>query len=100
MKREIEIKATPKEIAEMLFNLDNYEVAEMFSHWKKLFDDSFNECVKNKKTAWVFDLNHFMMHVIPELDEDGKDFFRSAYATMIYNLVDNVSKKHLIDINY
>jgi len=79
IKREVEIKASPEEIAELLFELDNKEVAKVFSIWKKLFEDEYKRKAEAKEPIWIFDLNHFMMWVIPEMDEDGLDFVRSSY---------------------
>ena len=98
MKTEVEIKTTPKELAKLLFDLDNEEVAEVFSNWKKLFEDEVNERRKNNETIWIWDLNHFMMHVVKRLDDDGIDFFRSAYSSILYRFCDDITKKHLIKI--
>ncbi len=102
MKRDIEIELNPnpKEVAEMLFNLDNKEVAEVFAHWKKLFDIEYDRRSKAKESIHIFDLNHFFLYVADELDNDGIDFFRSAYASIIYKYIDDIHKKHLLEINF
>lgn len=99
MEKSIEIKLNPKEIADQLFELDNEQVAEVFSHWKRNFDDEYERRRLANEPIWIFDLNHFMMHVVPRLDEDGKDFFRTAYSTMVYQLVNNATKKHLLNLH-
>lgn len=96
MKTEIEIKLGPKEIAQHLFELDNEQVAEVFSHWKKLFEKEYEERKKAGETIWIFDLNHFFMHVAKRLDDDGIDFFRSAYSSILYRFCDDIHKKHLL----
>ena len=94
MIRNIEVVATPKEIADMLFDLDNKEVAQVFVHWKILFDQEYKRRKEAKENIWIFDLNHFMLHVVKELDNDGKEFFRSAYAHLIYtDCVDGIFRK-------
>ena len=99
MKKEIELTLSVEDLAEQLYNLDNEQVANLFSIWKRKFDEGYEERKAAGQPIWIFDLNHFMMYVVPKLDEDGLDFFRSAYSTMIYQMCDNVSKKHLLKLN-
>lgn len=99
MKREIEIQASPKEVAEMLFNLDNEQVASVFSEWKKLFDLEYERRKKEGETIWIFDLNHFMLYVIDKMDEDAKDFIRSSYASLVYRFCNDIHKKHILELN-
>ena len=94
MKREIEIKASPKEVAELLFNLDNREVAEMFSEWNRLFNEEYERRKASKEPIYIFDLSHFMMHVIPEMDNDAIDVIRSMYTSVVFNFIDDIGKKH------
>jgi hypothetical protein len=84
MKQEIEIKLTTDQIAEALFDLDNHEVAEVISKWKQLFDKEYERRKSEGKPIWIFDLNHFMLHVMQEADEHVKEFFRNAYAHHLY----------------
>lgn len=97
MKTEIEIKTSPKVLAELLFDLDSQEVGQVFKEWKLLFDENF---IKNKdvKGNWINDLNTFMYFVVKDLDEDGIEFFREAYATIIYRYCNDIYKKHLTEI--
>lgn len=94
MKREIEVKATPSEIAELLFELDNKEVAEVFAKWKQLFDEAYQSRKNKKEYIHIYDLSHFMMYVIPEMDDDGLDVVRSMYTSLVYNFIDDIAKKH------
>lgn len=99
MERTVEIKGTPKEVAELLFNLDNKEVAEVFAHWKNLFDEEYKRRKEAKETIWIFDLNHFLLYVVGEMDNDGKDIVRSMYSSLIYKEYDNLHKRHLLDLH-
>jgi hypothetical protein len=99
MKQEIEVKANVKEMAEMLFELDSKQVAEVFAEWKKLFDQEYERRKRDKETIWIYDLNHFMIYVIDEMDDDGKEFIRSAYAMLVYYLVDDISQKYKLPLN-
>jgi hypothetical protein len=90
--RNIEVSADPKEVAELLFDLDNKQVAEVFNHWKRLFDSEYESRKANNQPIWIFDLCHFMMHVIPELDSDGLDLIRSMYTSLIIKSVDEPFK--------
>lgn len=94
MKREIEIKASVKEVAELLFKLDNKEVAEVFTEWKRLFDECYESRKREGKPIHVFDLSHFMMYVIPEMDDEGIDVIRSMYSSLIYHFIDDVAQKY------
>ena len=98
MERKIKIKATPKEVAELLFELDNREVAEVFKQWHKLFEDAYKKRKEAGETIWIFDLNHFMLYVIDEMDEDAHDFIRCAYSQLVYRMVSNEAKKHKLDL--
>lgn len=84
MNKEVNITLTTDDIAEALFNLDNQQVAEVISKWKKLFDREYERRKAEGKTIWIFDLNHFMLYVMSEADEDVKEFFRNAYAHHLY----------------
>lgn len=99
MEKTIKINLTELEVAEALFNLDNKQVAKVFSEWKRLFDEEYERKKSAKEPIWIFDLNHFMLHVIDELDEDGINFFRTTYASMLYKMVDDIHKKHLVEFN-
>jgi hypothetical protein len=99
MKRQIEITATPKEVAELLFNLDNEQVAQVFDEWKELFEQEYERKIAAKETVWIFGLNHFMMYVADKMSDDTIDFFRSTYATIVYKMVDNIHKKHLLTLD-
>lgn len=94
MKRELEVTATPKEIAELLYNLDNKEVAEMFAEWHRLFEENYNKRKAAGDPIWIFDLSHFMMYVIPEMNDEAIDVIRSMYSSVIYNFIDDIAKKH------
>ena len=84
MNKEVNIILTIDDIAEALFNLDNKQVAEVISKWKKLFDQEYERRKTAGETIWIFDLNHFMLYVMSEADEDVKEFFRNAYAHHLY----------------
>ncbi len=40
--------------------------------------------VRGKGQLAVIDLNHFMLYVMKEADENVKEFFRNAYAHHLY----------------
>lgn len=84
MKKEITVTLSTDEIAEALFDLDNKQVAEVISKWKELFDQEYKRRKAEGETIWIFDLNHFMMYVMKEADENVKEFFRNAYAHYLY----------------
>ena len=84
MNKEVNIKLTTDDIAEALFDLDNKEVAEVISKWKALFDQEYERSKAEGKPIWIFDLNHFMLYVMKEADENVKEFFRNAYAHHLY----------------
>jgi hypothetical protein len=99
MEKTVKIEHSTDDIAELLFNLDNQQVAEVISKWKLLFDQNYEDRKANKEPIWIFDLNHFMMHVIDEMDEDALDFIRSSYSSLVYKLIDKSEKKHLLDLH-
>lgn len=98
INRTIEIKASPEEVAELLFELDNKEVAEVFSIWKRKFDEEYDRRKEAREPIWIFDLNHFILHVLTEMDDDGKEFFRTGYANMIYLMQQDTFNKHKLDL--
>lgn len=83
LHHQIEIKATPENVAELLFELDNQEVAKVFGIWKKKFDEAYEERKAKGEVIWIFDLSHFFMYVVKELDEDGRDLIRSMYSSVL-----------------
>ena len=95
MEKTIEIKANPKEVAQLLFDLDNEQVAQVFSEWKILFDKEIQRMRSEGKTVWTHDLNHFMLYVVDKMDDDAKDMIRNMYAQLVYRLVDDVVKTQL-----
>jgi len=99
MKKEVEIKASPRELAELLFDLDSKEVGEVFSEWSKLFEEEYQRRKAANETIWIFDLTHFFMYVAKDLDEDGVKFFRDAYTSILYQFCDDIHKKHLVELN-
>jgi len=96
MQKTINIQLTNEEIVEALFNKDQSEIAEIFSLWKKRFDKNKEERTRTGKPIWIFDLNHFFMYVAEHLDEDGKDFFRTAFATIWYKEIDQITARHIM----
>lgn len=83
LHQQIEIKATPENVVELLFELDNQEVAKVFKLWKLKFDEGYEERKKNNEPIWIFDLSHFFMYVVKDLDEDGRDLVRSMYSSVL-----------------
>ena len=99
MEAKINITPTIDQLAEMLFELDNKQVAELFGKWRNLFEEEYQRRKDEGEVIWIFDLNHFMLYVADELDDDGIDFFRSAYASIVYKFCDKITKKHLLKLN-
>jgi len=98
MKTEVEIKVDPKQLAEMLFDLDSIEVGQVFKEWKLLFDKNFMDN-KDQKGMWIHSLNAFMYHVVNDLDDDGIEFFREAYASVLYKYCNDINKSHLTKLS-
>ena len=99
MEKTIEIKATPQEVANLLFDLDNKQVAEVFALWTKLFEDEYQRRKEAGEQNWIFGLDHFMLYVVKELDDDGKKLITSMYSHLIYTMVSDIHKKHILELS-
>ena len=95
----VTIENTPEEVAEMLFNLNDQEVAAVFALWAKKFDEEYVRRKEAGKPIWIFDLPHFFLHVVKHLDEDGMRIVRDMYAMQLYHLAGMPYKKHLTDLH-
>jgi len=93
--QQVEIKLSTDQIAEALFSLDNKQVADVISKWVTLFDESYERAREAGEPVYIFDLNHFMLYVVKEMDEKGLDFIRSSYGTLVYTFCNDIHKKHL-----
>lgn len=98
LTKQVNIEHSLDDIAELLFNLDNEQVAKVISLWKLKFDQEYQRRKEAKETIWIFDLNHFMMHVVDRLDNDGVDFFRTAYSSIVLKFIDDSNNKHLTEL--
>ena len=96
--KEVTVTATPEEVAQLLFELDSKQVADVFALWAKLFEDNFTEMHKQGKPVHIFDLPHFMLYVANDLDDDGKKLIRDLYAMVLYKVCNEPYKKHLAEI--
>ena len=97
IEKTVQLKAEPKEVAELLFELDNTQVAEVFAEWKLLFDKNYEEQKDKGKNIFIYDLNHFMLYVAEKLDDDGREMVRSMYSSVIYFMMKDINKKHLLN---
>lgn len=96
IEKKVTIEASPKEVAGLLFELDNKQVADVFKEWKLLFDKNYEERKEKGETIWIFDLQHFMLYVAKELDNDGIELLRSFYSSIIYHKIKDVVKDNQI----
>ena len=95
MEKTIEIKATPQEVANLLFDLDNKQVAEVFALWTKLFEDEYQRRKEAGEPVWIFGLDQFMLHVVSEMDDEAKKLVTSMYAHLLYVTVSDIHKAHI-----
>lgn len=95
MEKTVEIKATPEEVANLLFDLDNIQVAKVFSIWMELFEKEYQKNKAEGKTTWIFGLDHFMLYVIKEMDDEAKKLVTSMYAHLLYVTVGDIHKAHI-----
>ena len=84
----VTIENTPEEIAEILFNMDNIQIAELFSLWMKKFDEEYSRRKKENLPIHIFDFYHFFLYVVKHLDSDGKQFFKDAFSAIIYSEIE------------
>lgn len=96
IEKTVTINATPKEVANLLFELNDIQVAEVFKEWKLLFDKNYEERKENGETIWIFDLQHFLLHVAKHLDKDGVEAVRSFYSSVIYHNIKDIVEDNRI----
>ena len=81
---KVTIENTPEELAEILFNMDNTEIAKLFGLWRKKFDDEYQRRKEANEPIHIFDFYHFFLWVVKDLDHDGKQFFKDAFSAVTY----------------
>jgi hypothetical protein len=96
MEKTITVDVSNHELAELLFSKSDVDVAEIISLWKRKFDENFKDKREKGERVDIFDLNHFFMYVVNHLDEDGRDFFRIAFATIFYKEIDKIVAKNVM----
>jgi hypothetical protein len=99
IEKTVQIEATPDNVAELLFNLDDRQVAEVFSLWHKKFEDEYERRKEAKEPIWIFDLPHFWMHVSKHLDDNGKTIIRDLYAMQFYTHCNEPYRRYLIQLH-
>lgn len=99
MEKMVEIKASPEEVANLLFDLDNRQVAEVFKIWSELFEKEYQKNKAEGKTIWIFGLDHFMLYVVKEMDDEAKKLVTSMYSHLIYTMVSDIHKKHILNLS-
>ena len=82
---KVEIETTPEEISEILFNMDNQQVAKVFDLWRKKFDEEYNRRKEVGEPIHIFDFYHFFLWVVKDLEPDGKQFFKDAFSAVMYS---------------
>lgn len=85
----VTIETTPEEIAEILFNMDNKEVAEVFKLWNNKFKQNWTEKrTQNISGYFIHSLYHFFLYVVKDLDANGKQFFKDAFSAITFSEIE------------
>jgi hypothetical protein len=81
METTVTIKPTPKEIADMLFELDDREVMKVFDEWNKNFEEEY----KKPSRSFKVDFYGFCLYFTRDMSESAKEMVRGMYSALIYN---------------
>lgn len=81
MKTEVTIQPTPKQIADMLFELDDRQVIEVFEEWNKNFEEEYKKPSKTYKV----DFYGFCLYFTKNMSDEAKEMIRGMYSALIYN---------------
>jgi len=96
MEKKIKIELTPKEIAETLFSMDETQVSEVFDEWHNVFKENQKRLKDENYKGFTHDLDGFLFYLIPKLSEKGKDIFRTGYAYLFKNKIDESAHNWLL----
>ena len=81
METTVTITPTPKQIADMLFDLSDREVIQVFEEWNKNFEEHY----AISKQPGKIDFYGFCLFLTKDMSESAKEVIRSMYSSLIYN---------------
>jgi hypothetical protein len=81
METTVTITPTPKQIADMLFDLSDREVIQVFEEWNNNFEEEY----KKPSRSFKVDLYGFCLYFTRDMSESAKEMVRGMYSALIYN---------------
>lgn len=80
----VTIENTPEEVAEMLWNMDDKQIAKVFELWYKKHEDEYAKMRKEKPNQYFIDHGGMAYYVSNHLSEEAKDCIRNLYSAIWY----------------
>ena len=78
----ITIENNPEEVAEMLWNMDDAQIAKAFELWFKKHESEYNRMRKEKPNQYFVDHGGMAYYISNHMSEEGKDCIRNLYAAI------------------